>query len=84
MTRRKVLQRLTQAPAAVMVPTAFTKDQSFAISYGRVTFSDHELADGCFAIGQDTAVICHPNSSGWLRLKELKDKAVTLILRVDE
>ena len=83
MTRRAML-RFTQAVPLVMVPTAFTKDESFVISYGRVGGTELEQAEGYFEISEGTMVMVQPNSSGHQRLKALKGKAVSLIVRVDE
>ena len=56
---------------------------TYVIGMGHLSSSDHEMADGMFAIGQNTAIMVRPESSGWLRLRELRGKNVSLIIRDD-
>jgi hypothetical protein len=54
----------------------------YTIASGTVTASDHEVADGWFAIAQATAVHVKPDSAGWLRMRELRNLRIDLIARV--
>lgn len=50
---------------------------------GQLTASDHELADGMFAVGQACAVMVRPESAGWLHLREARGQTGTLLWRPD-
>jgi hypothetical protein len=61
------------------------------LSMGIVNFSEHELdagGVGYFAIGhsekQGTVIMAPVDSSTWLRLRSLKDRKVTILVRIDE
>jgi hypothetical protein len=69
--------RACGAPAAAF-------GESYTVSMGQLTSSDHELADGMFAVGQASAIMVKPDSAGWLRLRQLRGQHVTIIVRVDE
>lgn len=64
---------------------AVTATQSAAtpvvLSSGLVSSADHELSDGWFAIAQQTAVRLAPDSPGWLRMRELRGRAIELMAR---
>ena len=56
---------------------------TYVIGMGHLSAADHELAEGYFGIGQATAIMVKPQSSGWLHLRELRGKTVSLIVRDD-
>lgn len=78
MTRRAfmTLFGIPVTPSRVM-------ENPYVISMGQLTAADHELEGGYFAIGQATAVMVKPESVGWLRLRELRNQTVSLLVRVD-
>ena len=57
--------------------------RTVTLAMGIVSAADHELADGYIAIGQGTAIMVKPQSVGWLHLRELRDRTITLLARVD-
>jgi hypothetical protein len=68
--------------AATTLRTSAYSEDAFTIASGMITASDHELADGWFAIAQATAVHVKPDSAGWLRMRELRNLRIDLIARV--
>jgi hypothetical protein len=66
---------------AATAPSVTAAD-GITIASGTITASDHEVADGWFAIAQATAVHVKPDSAGWLRMRELRNLRIDLIARV--
>lgn len=81
MTRREALAALIGMPVlGAQIPNSGT---AYTIASGEVNAAEHEMSDGYYAIGvAGCAVMVKPESTGWLRLRELRGQKVDLLARV--
>lgn len=59
----------------------YAEPPSYVITSGTLSATEHELAEGWFALGQATAILVKPDSPSWMRLRELRGKRVELVMR---